>query len=94
LTIKLKFKITELENSLNQVVISISLIGKQFIQYINFLNLEKFMFILILKYDFRFIQNLDIVFPDVKRVLIEKKEEELFKQIMARKGQVKLNFFY
>jgi len=52
------------------------------------------MFILILKYDFRFIQNLDIVFPDVKRVLIEKKEEELFKQIMARKGQVKLNFFY
>jgi len=75
-------------------VISISLIGKQFIQYINFLNLEKFMFILILKYDFRFIQNLDIVFPDVKRVLIEKKEEELFKQIMARKGQVKLNFFY
>ncbi len=75
-------------------MISISLIGKQFIQYINFLNLEKFMFILILKYDFRFIQNLDIVFPDVKRVLIEKKEEELFKQIMARKGQVKLNFFY
>jgi hypothetical protein len=37
---------------------------------------------------------LDKVFPDVKRLLIEKKEEEMFKQIMENKGKVKNKIFY
>jgi hypothetical protein len=32
------------------------------------------------------------MFPDMKRVIIEKKEEDLFEQILRNKGKV--NYFY
>jgi hypothetical protein len=38
----------------------------------------------------RVTQVLDKIFPDVKRILIEQKEEDLFKQIIQNKGKVKL----
>lgn len=39
------------------------------------------------------IQILDRIFPDIKRVIIEKKEEQLFTKIMENKGKV-INYFY
>ncbi len=39
-------------------------------------------------FNLRFIQTFDLIFPDVKRIMIEKKEEDLFEKIMKNKGQV------
>ena len=42
----------------------------------------------------RVTQVLDKVFPDVKRIMIERKEEDLFKQIIQNKGKVNLKIIF
>lgn len=62
------------KNSSNQVVINILLIGKYRIDY----NLLLY----------RMIQLTKLLFPDIKRIMIDKKDEDIFKEINEHKGKV------